>query len=115
VSGARPVARLVLLAGGVAIALLWFRGAPKDVVLVYGLGEAPAESVDVEIARGPEVVRRAWLKASDANPRHEVKLPAGDYVVRVRIAAPGRPEVRAERPISVRESETIVLPLASAR
>jgi hypothetical protein len=110
----RPLSRLVLVAGAVGLGLWLFRAAPRDVVLVYGLGERRVDALEVEIARGAEVVRRAELRPGGGpagSLRHPVRLPDGDYVVRLRIAAPDAAPVRIERPITVTESMTIVLPL----
>jgi hypothetical protein len=112
----RRGARLLLLAGALGIGWLLFRQAPRDVVLVYGLGDREVTSVEVEIARGGEVVRRAELRPGPGpagNVRHPVKLPDGEYVVRVRIAPPGAPAEREERSVAVTESTTIVLPWPS--
>lgn len=109
----RQAARLLLLAGALGIGWLVFRQAPRDVVLVYGLGEREVTSVEVEIARGDKIVRRAELRPGSGpagNVRHPVKLPDGEYVVRVRIAPRGAPAEREERSVAVTESTTIVLP-----
>ena len=111
----RRGARLLLLAGALGIGWLLFRQAPRDVVLVYGLGDREVTSVEVEIARGDQVVRRAELRPGPGpagNVRHPVRLPDGDYLLRIRIAPRNAPAEREEHPITVTESTTIVLPWA---
>jgi len=104
-------ARLVFLAGALAIGLWYFRAAPRDVTLVYALGDGGAREVDVDIRKGGETVRHAEFRAPRAGQvRHEVRLTDGDYDVRVRIAGDGPPRV-VDRAITVSESGTIVLPV----
>lgn len=112
---ARPVARLVFLAGAVGIGLFLFRAAPHDVTLVYGLDGAPVTSLDVDVARGEETLRHAEFRfAAGAPPAitHRVRLTDGDYVVRVTVVS-GAAARKVERPIHVTESGTIVIPLGS--
>jgi hypothetical protein len=111
----RRAARLLLLAGAIGIGWLLFRETPRDVVLVYGLGDREVTSVEVEIARGGQVVRRAELRPGPGpagNVRHPVRLPDGEYLLRIRIAPRNAPAEREEHPITVTESTTIVLPWA---
>lgn len=108
----RGLARALFLAGAVAIGLFFFRATPRDVTLVYALGDAGARALDVDIRRGGEVVRHAEFRAPPAQVRHAVRLPDGDYVVHLRIAGPGAAAPRdVERPVQVSESGTIVLPV----
>jgi hypothetical protein len=112
---ARPLARLVFLAGAVAVGLFLFRAAPRDVTLVYGLAETAAESLDVDVEKDGEVVRHAEFRfASGAPPTvsHRVRLTDGDYVVRVTLASGGSAR-RVDRTIRVAESGPIVIPLGS--
>jgi hypothetical protein len=114
----KAAARLVLLLGAVGVGALLFRAAPRDVVLVYGLGAREVASVEVEIDRAGATVRRAELRPGPGpagSLRHPVKLPDGDYRVRLRIEPRGAPVERVERRITVSESTTIVLPLPPAR
>ena len=112
----KGLARLLFLAGAVGIGLFLFRAAPRDLTLVYGLGDAPARSLDVEIRRGQEIVRHAEFRfPGGAAPRsvsHRVRLTDGDYVVRATVTAEGAPRA-VERAITVIESGTIVIPLGS--
>lgn len=109
----KAAARLVLLAGAVALGLFLFRSNPREVTLVYGLAGTGARAVEVEIARGREVVRHAELRVPAAGQAsHRVRLPDGEYTVRLRITGGGPPRT-LERTITVRESETIVLPLGA--
>ncbi len=106
----KAAARLVLLAGAVALGLFLFRSNPREVTLVYGLGGTGARSVEVEIARGADVLRHAELRVTaSGQASHRVRLPDGEYTVRLRITGAGPPRT-VERTITVRESETIVLP-----
>jgi hypothetical protein len=114
----RRAARLVALAGAVALGLFLFGAVPRDVVLVYALGDRPLRALEVEIVRGGEVLRRAELRPAPGEAaalRHPVRLSDGEYLLRLRIAPADGPAVRVERPITVSESTTIVLPLEAAR
>jgi hypothetical protein len=107
----RPLARLLLLVGAVGVGALLFRAAPRQLELVYDLGRTPgATSVEVEIRRGGELVRRAELRADGPQVRHAVRLPDGEYVIAFRVASPAG-SVAGERALEVREAGTIVLPL----
>ena len=110
----RQLARLVFLAGAVAIGLFLFRANPRDVTLVYDVGPGPARALDVEIDRGAEAIRRAEFRL-DAGParqvRHPVRLPDGEYTVRFTISRGGSEPTSGERPLTVMESGTVVLPL----
>jgi hypothetical protein len=104
-------ARLVLLAGAAGVGLFLFRSNPREVTLVYGALPHGVRELDVEVVRGGEILRRAELHpygASEAS--HRVRLPDGEYVLRLRLAAEGEPR-RLERPLSVTESGTVVIPL----
>jgi hypothetical protein len=111
----KAVARLVFLAGAVVIGLFLFRAAPRDVTLVYGLAGSDARALEVDIDRGGETIRHAEFRfASGAPPAvtHRVRLTDGDYVIRATLATRAGPR-RAEQPIHVAESGTIVIPLGS--
>ena len=109
----KTAARLVLLAGAVALGLFLFRANPREVTLVYGLAGTGARSVDVEIARGGEVLRRAELRVGpDGQASHRVRLPDGTYVVRLRLAGDHPPQ-ELERTFTVSESGTVVIPAGS--
>jgi hypothetical protein len=107
----KAAARVVLLAGGLGIALLFFRAGPRDVTLVYGVADDRVRAVEVVIARGDEVLRRAELRVSeDRTPSHHVRLPDGDYLLHVELFGEGPPR-RVEKSITVAESGTLVIPL----
>jgi hypothetical protein len=107
----KSVARLVALLGAIAVGYLLFSASPRDVVLVYDLDGARATSLEVEIRRAGEVVRRAELSARGAGQlRHPVRLPDGDYVVAWRLEGEGGAR-SGERPLEVSEDGTVVLPL----
>lgn len=106
-------ARLVAVLGAVAVAWLLFGHAPKDVTLVYDVASVPeARSLEVEVVRGSEVLRRAEFRLAPGEQRatHEVKLPEGEYLLRGRIVG-ARGATPFERPVEVHEAGTIVLPL----
>jgi hypothetical protein len=108
---ARSVARLVFLAGAVAIGLFLFRATPRDVTLVYALGDRAARQVEVDIRKAGETVRHAEFRSPPGGQlRHEVRLTDGEYLVHVRIAGEG-PAREVDRDITVTESGTIVLPV----
>lgn len=108
----RQLARLVALVGAIGLGWFLFSAAPRDVVLVYDLAGAPdARTLEVEIRRGAEVVRRAELSARGGGQlRHPVRLPDGDYLITWRLAGPGGTR-SGERPLEIREEGTIVLAL----
>lgn len=107
----KALARLLLVAGAVGIGALLFRAAPRELELVYDLGGTPgATSVEVEIRRGGELVRRAALRPAGSQLRHAVRLPDGEYTLAYRVATPAG-AVAGERALEVREGGTIVLPL----
>jgi hypothetical protein len=101
--------------GAVAIGLFLFRAVPHDVTLVYGLAGAEARSLEVEVVRDGETLRRAEFRFDRGAPpavTHRVRLTDGDYVVRLTIGA-GPSARRVERSIHVSETATIVIPLGS--
>lgn len=107
----KAAARLLLLAGAVAVGLFLFRANPREVTLVYGLPGGGARTVEVEILHGGEVLRRAELRVGpDGQARHTVRLPDGAYLLRLRIAGDGPPR-QVERPLAVSESGPVVIPL----
>jgi hypothetical protein len=104
-------ARLVFLAGAVGLGLLLFRVGPREVTLVYGVADPRVRTVEVVIARGDEVLRRADLRVlGDQPPSHRVRLPDGDYQLRVDLLGDGPPR-HVEKSITVAESGTLVIPL----
>jgi hypothetical protein len=110
----KGAARLVMLAGAVALGVFLFRANPREVTVVYGLAGSGARAVEVEIARGGEVIRRAELRVGpDGQASHRVRLPDGEYVVRVRGLDGGPPQPVVERTFTVSESGTIVIPMGS--
>lgn len=107
----KAVARLVALVGALGLGYFLFSASPRDVVLVYDVGGEPARSLEVEIRREDQVVRRAELSAREGGlVRHPVRLPDGDYVLAWRLAAEGGSRT-GERPLEVREDGTVVLSL----
>ena len=103
-------ARLVFLAGAVGIGLLLFGVGPREVTLVYGVAGG-VRTVEVVIARGGEVLRRAELRvAGDRPPSHRVRLPDGEYLLRLNLLGDGPPR-HIEKSITVTESGTLVIPL----
>jgi hypothetical protein len=109
----RLAARAVAVAGVVAVAWLLLGRGPRDVTLVYDVSAVPdARALEIEVARGGDVLRRSEFRLGGRGGRveHRLKLPEGEYVLRGRIEAPGGP-VPFERPLEVREAGTIVLAL----
>ena len=104
-------ARLVFLAGAVGIGFLLFGTGPREVTLVYGVADGRVRTVEVVIARGDEVLRRAELRvAGDRPPSQRVRLPDGDYRLRIDLLGDG-PARHVEKSITVAESGTLVIPL----
>ncbi len=108
----KRAARLLVLAAAVVVAWLLFRANPRDVVLVYDLGGiGDATSLEVQIERGAETVRRADFPSPSRQVHHRVRLTDGAYHVRVGVTRPGA-SVRTDRDITITESQTIVLSVA---
>jgi len=110
----RALARLVAIAGAMAVGAVLFRSWPRDVTLVYELSGLPgATAVEVEIRRGGQVLRSARMRAP-AGPepiRHPVRLPDGTYDLAVRVELPPRP-VRLSRTVEVDGDGAIRVPLS---
>jgi hypothetical protein len=105
--------RLAVLVGMALIGVYLFRVNPRDVTLVYGLQGKPVRTLDVEIDKDGRQIRRAEfpLAGTGGQVIHHVRLPDGEYVLHFTLSGDGAPR-RLERPISVTESGTIVLPLS---
>jgi len=114
----RAFPRLLLLLGAAAIGIYLLRAPPREVTLVYGLPDpASVTSLEVEIRRGREPVRRAEFRFARGAPpqlRHEVRLPDGDYEVTVRLSSATGPARAVTRPVTVAEAGAIVLPLGES-
>jgi len=107
----KVAARFVFLAAAVGAGLLLFRAGPREVTLVYGVADGRVRAVEVVIVRGDEVLRRAELRvAGEGPPSHRVRLPDGDYLLRVDLFGDGPPR-HVEKSITVTESGTLVIPL----
>ncbi len=110
----RLAARVVGVLGAVAVAWMLLGGGPKEVTLVYDVSAVPrARALEVDVLRGGEVLRHSEFRLAPSDhgrASHALKLPEGDYLLRGRIEAPGGP-TPFEKPVEVRESGTIVLPL----
>ena len=112
----KGAARLVLLAGAVAVGLLLWRSSPRDVVLVYAVEDATARTLEVEVARGAEVLRRSEFRLAAGGPRqvrHEVRLPDGEYVLHLTVRGGDGAARRLDRTITVTESGSIVVPIGA--
>jgi hypothetical protein len=110
----RSAARLVALLGAIGLGYVLFSASPRDLVLVYDLGgERGASSLEVEIRRDADVVRRAHLAAppGGGQVRHPVRLPDGEYVLQWRLVGGEGAARSGERPLEVREDGTVVLAL----
>jgi hypothetical protein len=106
----RRGSRLFFLLAAVAVGFFLFRASPRQVTLVY-TGAGPATAVEVSIARGADVIRRAELRFPGGAPaqiEHRVRLPEGEYTLRLRLTGGGAARV-VERPLSVAEDGPIVL------
>lgn len=111
----RQAARLFFLAGAVAVALFLVRAAPRDVTLVYEVAGSGARALEVDIEKAGVAVRRAEFRVPDGAPAqvsHLVRLPDGDYLLRITVTSGGAAR-RLERPITVTESGTIVVPVGT--
>lgn len=110
----KKAARLVLLAGAVAIGLFLLRAAPRDVTLVYDVQGSGARTLAVDIEKAGAAVRRAEFRVPDgasSQVSHRVRLTDGEYLLRLTVTTGGAAR-RLERPITVSESGTIVVPVA---
>jgi len=108
----KSAARLLLLAGALAVGLQLFRGGPRSVTLIYVLGESPPESLEVTILRDGILVRRAAFRTwASREQRHPVRLSDGDYQLQFRLVGL-RGERGVERPLRISEDGTVVIPLA---
>lgn len=109
----KALGRLLLVLAAVGGGLLLFQASPRQLDLVYDLARSPgATSLEVEIRRGPDLVRRAELRVPRGGGpvHHPLRLPDGDYQLAFRIATPAGPVLLARR-LEVREAGTVVLPL----
>jgi hypothetical protein len=109
----RQAARLLFLAGAVGIGFFLLRAVPRDVTLVYDVQGGGARALEVDIEKAGVVVRRAEFHLPDGAPSqvsHRVRLTDGDYLLRLNVTFGGVGR-RLERPITVSESGTIVVPV----
>jgi hypothetical protein len=110
----KVAARLVGIAGAVALAWLLVGGGPKDLTLVYDVSSVPgARAVELEVVRDGKVLRRAEFRLAPSDHgrvAHKLELPKGAYLLRGRIEGPDG-ATPFERPLDVEEAGTIVLPL----
>jgi hypothetical protein len=105
-------ARLLLLAGALVVGFQLLRGSPRSVTLIYVLGEAPPESLEVAILRDGNLVRRAVFRTwASREQRHPIRLPDGDYQLQFRLVGL-RGERAVERRLQISEDGTVVIPLA---
>ena len=89
----KGAARLVLLAGAIAVGLFLFRSDAREVTLVYGL-DPRVRALEVEVVRGGEVLRRAELRPLGApQVSHRVRLPDGEYLLRLELLGEGPPRL----------------------
>ncbi|HQR28821.1 MAG TPA: hypothetical protein PLL32_00310 [Anaeromyxobacteraceae bacterium] len=105
--------RLLLLLGFGAIGLFFLRGVPRDVTIVYDIADpAHVRALEVDVMRGGSPLRHAEYRFPDGAPRqvrHPVRLPDGEYEVRLRVSrGPGDPE-RTRLPLVVDDSGAVVL------
>ncbi len=109
---ARHLARLLTIVGAVGVGWLLLDARPRDVLLVYDVRSAhDATALDVEIRRGPELVRRARLRLGPGEQvRHPVRLRDGTYALAWRLERRAD-AVSGEREVVVSGDSTIVLSL----
>jgi hypothetical protein len=110
----RALARVVAIAGAVAVGAFLFRSWPREVTLVYDLAGVPgATAVEVEIRRDGETLRRARIRvAGGPGPiRHPVRLPDGSYDLAIRVDRPPGP-IRLSRTVEIDGDGAILVPLA---
>jgi hypothetical protein len=109
----KRAARAVALLAALGAGFLLFGARGKEVVLVYDLSAAPeATGLEVEIRREATLVRRAAFRvAGGEQVRHVVKLREGEYALAWRLTGPEGGGA-GERPLSIEEEGTIVLPLS---
>jgi hypothetical protein len=110
----RALGRVVFLAGAAAIGLFLWRSNPRDVTLVYSLqARQTAQSLEVDISRGGESIRRAEFRVPEGGARqiaHRVRLPVGEYRLVFRIGEDGAGSPATfERQLRIEEGGTIVL------
>lgn len=106
------LARLVAVAGAVAVGAYLLGAAPRDLTLVYDVPEPGAGvMLEIEIRRGPEVVRRSELAVppEGGQVRHPVRLRDGEYVLAWSLG--GSSPAHGVLPLEVREDGTVVLSL----
>ena len=111
----KQAARLLFLAGAVAIGLFLVRAAPRDVTLVYDVSGSGSRALEVDIEKAGVAVRRAEFRVADgarAQVSHRVRLTDGDYLLRITVTSGGVSR-RLEKPITVTESGTIVVAVGS--
>jgi len=109
----KQAARLLFLAGAVAIGLFLVRATPRDVTFVYEVRGAGARTLEVDIEKAGVEVRRAEFRVPSglsAQVSHRVRLTDGEYLMRFTVAADGAAR-RLERSVTVSESGTIVIPV----
>jgi len=105
--------RLLLLLGFAAVGLFFLGAVPRNVTLVYDLGDAAdVRALEVEVRQADGALRHAEYRFPGGAPRqvvHEVKLPDGSYQVLVRVSRSNGPVRRRTFPVVVSESGPIVL------
>ncbi|HSN89958.1 MAG TPA: hypothetical protein VLS93_01920 [Anaeromyxobacteraceae bacterium] len=108
----RALARLVAVAGAIAVAAVLFRSWPHDVTFVYDRLPG-ATALEVEVRRGGETLRRARIRlAAGTEPiRHPARLPDGTYELALRVELPSGP-LRVSRTVEVDGDGPIRVPLA---
>ncbi len=111
----KALARLLFIAGAVAIGLFLLRAAPRDVTLVYAVDGSGARALGVDIEKAGETVRRAEFRLAGgaaAQVSHRVRLTDGQYVLHLTLSIGGAAR-RMDRSITVSESGTIVIPIGN--
>lgn len=109
----KRAARVVALAGAVALGLFLCRSSARDVVLVYDLHALPQRAgLVVRIEKDGALVREARFSSPGVQVRHAMKLTDGTYHLRYAVDRGAAGDLRGERDLRISESQTIVLSLA---
>ncbi len=112
----RRVLRLVLLGGGVAVALALGKAWPREQTVHYVLGDAAGRVEEVDARWAQAAAAEDWAReasfryAPGQAPRvvtHEPRLPDGDYTVEIDIVA-SRERTRVRRRVTLAGGSTSI-------
>jgi hypothetical protein len=108
----KRLARLVALAGALALGWFLLGARPRDVTLVYDVSAVPdATALEVDLRAGPTPIRHARLLVRRGEElRHPVRLKDGTYRLEWRVERPAG-VLTGARNLDVQGDQTVVLPL----